>query len=126
MFLPFREIRLWKRTKDLILISKALEDVAENKEAAIFIFDKKRKIKYSNRAAVEYAHQNGINEIKKGDDVRLYMQPDFLKEVKDKLFYLGKDESFRYSSPLYSIELTQVFVQDKHMGAKIEIRNKSL
>ncbi len=122
LFLPFREIRLWKRTKDLILVSKALEDVAERKEAAIFIFDKKRKIKYSNKAADDYAHQNGIKDIKRGDDVSLYMQPDFLREVKDKLFYLGKNESFRYSSPFYSIELRQVYVQDKHMGAKIEIR----
>lgn len=121
---PFREIGLWKRSRDLILVSKGLEDVAEKRKTAIFIFDKNRKIKYLNKAAKDYANDFGIREIIIGEDVNLYIHPDFLRKIGGKLFYLGKEESYQYAGQNHTIELRQLYVKNEHIGAKIEIKIK--
>ncbi len=121
---PFREIRLWKRSRDLILIAKGLEDTAESREEAIFIFDKKGKIKYFNRAALDYAGELDIEEIKMRDEIILYLHPEFLKETEGKLFSSGMEEPFLFNGKRHSFKLRQLYIQDEHVGAKLEINKK--
>lgn len=121
---PFREIKLWKRSRDLILISTGLEDAAESREEAIFVFDRKGRIKYFNRAAEDYARDLDIDEIKTRDDVILYLHPEFLKEVEGRLFSLGEGQSFFFEGANHSYALKQLYAGSEHMGAKLEIRKK--
>jgi PAS domain-containing protein len=118
---PFREIKLWKRSRDLVLITKGLEDTAEGREEAIFIFNRKGKIKYFNKAAEVYVGELGIGEIKKQDDIVRYLHPEFLRETEKKLFSLGKDEFFLFEGRRHSFKLKQLYRQDEHIGAKVEI-----
>lgn len=121
---PFREIRLWKRSRDLVLVAKGLEDVAESREEAIFVFDRKGKIKYFNKAAQGYAGELDIEEIKTQDDIILYLHPEFLKETEGKLFSSGKEEAFLFEGKRYSFKLKQLYIQNEHVGAKLEIKKK--
>jgi len=124
VILPFREIGLWKRSRDLMLITRGLEDVAAGKEEAVFIFDRKGKIKYFNEAAREYVRDLKIEEVKIRDDVILYLHPGFLTEVEGKLFSLGKEKPFIFEGRRYLYELKQVYNESDHIGAKLEIRKK--
>jgi len=123
---PFREISLWKQSRDLNLVAKGMEDFADKTEQAIFIFSKKGKIKYFNKAAQEYVRILGIEKIKKGDKIALYLHPEFLKEVEGKLYILGKENSYRIEGKHYSYDLKQLYAQDGHIGAKLEIKKKQM
>lgn len=122
--LPFREIKLWKRSRDLMLVAKGLEDTAESKEEAIFVFDRKGKIKYFNKGAEECVRELDIEKIKIQDDIILYLHPEFLKETEGKLFSLGKEKSFLFEGAKHSFELKQLYTQNEHIGAKLEIKRK--
>lgn len=122
--LPFREIRLWKRSRDLMLVAKGLEDTAESKEEAIFIFDRKGKIKYFNKAAEECVGELDIEGIKIQDDIILYLHPEFLKEAEGKLFSLGKEKPFLFEGTKHIFELKQLYTQNEHIGTKLEIWRK--
>lgn len=121
---PFREIKLWKRSRDLILIAKGLEDAAESREEAIFVFDRKGKIKYFNKAAQDYAGELDIEEIKMWDDIILYLHPEFLRKIEGKLFSLGKEEPFLFDGKRHSFKLKQLYEQNEHVGARLEIIKK--
>jgi DegV family protein with EDD domain len=121
---PFREINLWKQSRDLNLVTKGLEDFVDKIEQAVIIFGKKGKIKYYNKAADEYARNLGIEKINKGDNITLYLYPEFLKEVEGKLFILGKENSYRFEGKHHSYDLKQLYAQDEHIGAKLEIKKK--
>lgn len=122
--LPFREIGLRRESRDLNLITKGLEEIADRSEKAIFIFNKKRKIKYFNKASKEYAKDLGIEEIKMKDNIILYLHPEFLKVTERKLLSLGKDESFIFKSNNHFFELKQLYAQNEHIGAKLEIKRR--
>ena len=122
--LPFREIRLWKRSRDLMLVAKGLEDTAESKEEAIFVFDRKGKIKYFNKAAEECVGELDIEGIKIQDDIILYLHPEFLKEAEGKLFSLGKEKPFLFEGTKHIFELKQLYTQNEHIGTKLEIKRK--
>lgn len=124
IILPFREISLWKRSRDLMLITRGLEDVAASKKKAVFIFDRKGKIKYFNEAAREYVRDLKIEEIKMRDNIILYLHPGFLREVEGRLFSLGKEKPFIFKSRRYLFELKQLYNQNEHVGAKLEIGRK--
>ncbi|MFP4082747.1 MAG: DegV family protein [Candidatus Aminicenantes bacterium] len=121
MVFPFREIGLWRRSRDLMLISKGLEDAVGKRQVAVFIFGRNRKIKYFNKIAREYAGELDISEIKTGDDIRLYLHPEFLRIVGGDLFSLGKKEAFQVSIKDHTFELKQLYAQNEHIGAKLEI-----
>jgi len=121
---PFREINLWKKSRDLNLITKGLEDVADKIDQAIIVFGKKGKIKYFNEAALEFARILGVERVKKGDNIALYLPPEFLKEVEGRLFTLGKEDPFEFEGKDLSYHLKQLYSQQEHIGGKLEIRNK--
>jgi len=123
---PFREISLWKQSRDLKLVTKGLEDIAEKAEQAIIVFGKKGKIKYFNKAATEYIGILGIEKMKMGDKINLYLHPEFLKEVEGKLFTLGKESPFRFEGKHHTYELKQLYTQEEHRGAKLEIKKKQM
>jgi DegV family protein with EDD domain len=123
---PFREIYLWKQSRDLNLVTKGLEDVVDKAEQAIIVFNKKRKIKYFNEAAEKYVGSLGIERIKKGDKINLYLHPEFLEEVKGKLFTLGKESPYEFEGKHHGYELKQLYTQEGHIGAKLEIKNKRM
>ena len=102
---PFREINLWKKSRDLNLITKGLEDVADKIDQAIIVFGKKGKIKYFNEAALEFARILGVERVKKGDNIALYLPPEFLKEVEGRLFTLGKEDPFEFEGKDLSYHL---------------------
>lgn len=124
ILLPFREIVLWKHYRDLNLITEGLQEVADKSEEAIFIFDRKGKIKYFNKAAVEYVRGLGIEGIKVNDEIALYLHPEFLRGVEGKLSSLGKEEPFLFESKEYSFKLKQLYAGEEHVGAKLEISRK--
>ncbi len=123
---PFREISLWKQSRDLNLVTKGLEDVVHKAVQAIIVFNKKGKIKYFNEAAERHVGSLGIEKIKKGDRIDLYLHPEFLKEVEGKLFTLGKESPYEFEVKDYNYELKQLYTQDGHIGAKLEIKNKEM
>ncbi len=84
----------------------------------------KGKIKYFNRAAQSYVGELDIEEIKMRDEIILYLHPEFLKETEGKLFSSGKEEPFLFEGKRYSFKLQQLYIQDEHMGAKLEIKKK--
>jgi DegV family protein with EDD domain len=119
---PFREISLWKQSRDLNLVARGLGDVADKTERVIIIFSRKGKIKYFNQAATEYVRNLGIEKIKKGDKITLYLHPEFLKEVEGKIFTLGKENSFKFEGKNHSYELKQLYTQEEQIGTKLEIK----
>lgn len=122
---PFREIRLWKQSKDLFLVKRALEEAMDRREVGILVFDRKGKIKYYNQAAQEFISEWGGEEIKKEDDIKYYLSPQIFKKIGTELFSLGKNEPFFCQVENYSIELRQLFREEEHVGGKVEIRKKS-
>ncbi|MBS3818361.1 DegV family EDD domain-containing protein [bacterium] len=121
---PFREIKLWKHYRNLFLVNKALQDSLENREVGLFVFDRKGRIRYFNKTAQEYAADLGIEKIKLGDQVKYYLHPQLLKKLEGNLFSSGKNEPFLYREKQYTFELTQIFKEEEHIGAKMEIKKK--
>jgi hypothetical protein len=107
-------------------VTKGLEDVVDKAEPAIIVFNKKGKIKYFNEAAEKYVGNLGIEKIKKGDKINLYLHPEFLKEVEGKLFTLGRENPYAFRGQDYGYELKQLYAQERHTGAKLEIKKKQL
>jgi DegV family protein with EDD domain len=124
ILLPFREIVLWKHYRDLNLITEGLVKVADKSEEAIFIFDRKGKIKYFNKAAVEYVKGLGIEAIKVSDEIALYLHPEFLRGIEGKLFSFGKEEPFLFEAKEYSFELKQLYAREERIGTKLVIRRR--
>lgn len=121
---PFREIKLWKQSRNLFLVNRAFEDSMEKRNLGIFVYDKNGRIRYFNRSAQEYAADWGIERIKLGDPVKYYLHPQLLKNLDGQFFYWGKEESFVYTGKKYTFELKQLFREDEHIGAKVEIKKK--
>ena len=65
-----------------------------------------------------------IEEIKLSDDIRLYLHPEYLKGIEGKLFSLGKEEFYTVECSQHSFELKQLYAQNTHIGAKLEIKRK--
>ncbi|MFQ6069900.1 MAG: DegV family protein [Candidatus Aminicenantales bacterium] len=121
IILPFREIKLWKRSRDLFLINKGLEDITQGMKDAVFVFDRKGRIKYFNRAAEDYVHHLSIERIRIRDKIVLYLHPEFLREVEGRLFFLGKEKPFVFKGKKHVFKLKQLYDEKEHIGSKLEI-----